>query len=391
MASKEKIDPTKIKNDDDKNKIIKSTLDKLQKDYGEGIIRTLTEQDKVDVPHIPTGAITLDIAIGIGGVPRGRVVEIYGPESSGKTTLTLSIISQAQKAGGICSIIDVEHALDPSYAKILGVDLEKLYVSQPDSGDQALEILETLVRSCTMDVIVVDSVAALVPQSEIDGQMGDAVMGAQARLMSQALRKLTPLVNRSQTCVIFINQIRHKIGTMFGSPETTAGGNALKFYSSLRLDIRKTENLKKGENFYGSHVKVKIVKNKVAPPFKVAEFDIYYAKGINKETCLLDAAVQYEVIKRSGTWFSYGEERIGQGKENASNWLAENVKIMNDVEKQVIEKAFSDFVIKETIKEKKDGKNNNDDTDDETISEDNDDAIDAPEKPEKTTKSKSKK
>ena len=349
---KEKVDPDK-RDKQDKGKAINLLVSQLEKEHGKGIIMKLGDQKKEKIPFIPTGAITLDMAIGIGGVPKGRVVEIFGPESSGKTTLTLHIIAESQKNGGVCAFIDAEHALDPSYAKLIGVDVENLYISQPDSGDQALDIAETLVRSCTMDVIIIDSVAALVPKTEIEGQMGDAVMGAQARLMSQALRKLTPLVNKSSTTVIFINQIRQKIGVMFGSPETTTGGNALKFYASLRLDIRKTENLKKGDNFYGSHVKVKVVKNKIAPPFKIAEFDIYYSEGINKESSILEAAVQHEMIKKSGTWYSYGEERIGQGKDNSIQYLKEHPEITTLLENKLRQMILDE---NESKNDKKDSK-----------------------------------
>lgn len=308
----------------EKEQALNNTILQLEKEYGKGSIMRLGSKEKIQVPFIPTGALTLDIALGIGGVPRGRVVEIYGPESSGKTTLTLQIAANAQKLGGVVGFIDAEHALDPAYAERLGVDVDNLYVAQPDYGEQALEILEALVRSSAMDLIIVDSVAALVPKAEIDGHMGDAHMGLQARLMSQALRKLTGIISRTQCSVIFINQIRMKIGVTFGSPETTTGGNALKFYSSVRMDIRRTETLKKGEEMIGNHVRVKVVKNKMAAPFKQAEFDILFNEGISYEGCLLDAAVDLNIIQKSGTWYSYGEERIGQGKENARNFLKDN-------------------------------------------------------------------
>ncbi|HRS62734.1 MAG TPA: recombinase RecA, partial [Spirochaetota bacterium] len=285
------------------------------------------------------GSLELDIALGVGGVPRGRIVEIYGPESSGKTTLTLHIIAEAQKQGGVAAFIDAEHALDPQYAAKLGVNINDLLVSQPDTGEEALEICESLVRSGAIDVIVIDSVAALVPKAEIDGDMGDAHMGLQARLMSQALRKLTAIIAKSNTCVIFINQIRMKIGVMFGSPETTTGGNALKFYSSVRLDIRRVETLKNGEDSIGNRVRVKVVKNKVAPPFRQAEFDIMYDTGISKEGGILDLAVKYDIINKSGTWYSYRDERIGQGRENAKKYLRDNEVLCKEIEERIKKEA----------------------------------------------------
>ncbi|MDH5680759.1 MAG: recombinase RecA [Spirochaetota bacterium] len=308
----------------EKEQSLNATVTQLEKQYGKGTIMRLGSKEKVQVPFIPTGALTLDVALGIGGVPRGRVVEIYGPESSGKTTLTLQIAANTQKLGGVVGFVDAEHALDPAYAEKIGVDVDNLYIAQPDYGEQALEIVEALVRSSAVDLIVVDSVAALVPKAEIEGNMGDSHMGLQARLMSQALRKLTGIISRTNTCIIFINQIRMKIGITFGSPETTTGGNALKFYSSVRLDIRKVETLKKGEDMIGNHVRVKVVKNKMAPPFKKAEFDIMFAEGISSDGCLLEAAVEAEIIKKSGTWYSYGDERIGQGKDNAKIFLKDN-------------------------------------------------------------------
>jgi recombination protein RecA len=284
----------------------------------------LGDQEVMDVPAIPTGSVSLDAALGVGGVPRGRVVEIYGPESSGKTTLALHIVSEAQGRGGIAAFIDAEHALDPVYAKALEVNMEELVVSQPDTGEQALEIVETLVRSGALDVVVVDSVAALVPKAEIDGEMGDAHMGLQARLMSQALRKLSGVISKSKTCVIFVNQIRHKIGVMFGNPETTPGGNALKFYSSVRLDIRRLAPIKEGSETLGNRCRVRVVKNKVAPPFREAEFDIMYGEGISKEGDLLDLAMKADLVNRSGSWFAYGQERIGQGRENVKRFLKDN-------------------------------------------------------------------
>ena len=295
----------------------------------------LGEFKAMNVEAIPTGALSLDVALGIGGVPKGRIVEIYGPESSGKTTLALHMVAEAQKAGGEAAFIDAEHALDPIYAKHLGVDVDNLIVSQPDTGEQALEIAEALVRSGAIDIIIVDSVAALVPKAEIDGDMGDAHVGLQARLMSQALRKLAGVLNKSNTIIIFINQLREKVGIMFGNPETTPGGRALKFYSSVRLEIRKTENLKQDGQAYGSRVKVKVVKNKVAPPFREAEFDIMYGKGISKSGNIFDLAVSLDIVEKSGAWFSYNGARIGQGRENAKKYLEDNPEIMTEVEKKV--------------------------------------------------------
>ncbi|OHD64408.1 MAG: recombinase RecA [Spirochaetes bacterium RBG_13_51_14] len=319
-----------------KAQALESAIMQIEKQFGKGSIMRLGDESTiVQIEAISTGSLELDIALGIGGVPRGRVVEIYGPESSGKTTLTLHIVGEAQKLGGVAAFIDAEHALDPAYASKLGVKTDELLVSQPDTGEEALEIVEALVRSGAVDVIVIDSVAALVPKAEIDGDMGDAHMGLQARLMSQALRKLTAVIAKSKTCVIFINQIRMKIGVMFGSPETTTGGNALKFYSSMRLDIRKVETLKSGEEAVGNRVRVKVVKNKVAPPFRQAEFDIMYASGISREGDILDLGVRYDIIKKSGTWFSYGEERIGQGRENAKRYLADNTAAAQDIENKI--------------------------------------------------------
>ena len=321
---------------DQKNLALDQAIIQIEKQFGKGSIMRLGDDSaKVKVAAIPTGSIELDIALGIGGIPRGRVTEIFGPESSGKTTLMLHVVAQAQKMGGIAAFVDAEHALDPSYASKLGVDTDQLLVSQPDTGEEALEITEALVRSGAVDVIVIDSVAALVPKAEIEGDMGDSHMGLQARLMSQALRKLTGVISKSKTCVIFINQIRHKIGVMFGSPETTTGGNALKFYASIRLDIRKVEVLKSGDDAIGNRVRVKVVKNKVAPPFKQAEFDILFDSGISVAGGILDLGVKYEIIKKSGTWFSYGEERIGQGRENAKTFLENNPNISSEVEKKI--------------------------------------------------------
>lgn len=319
-----------------KNQALDAAMLQIEKQFGKGSIMRLGDNPiKAQIPAISTGSLELDIALGVGGVPRGRVVEIYGPESSGKTTMTLHIIAEAQKLGGAVAFIDAEHALDPAYAARLGVKTEDMLVSQPDTGEEALEIVEALVRSGALDVIVIDSVAALVPKAEIDGDMGDAHMGLQARLMSQALRKLTGVIAKSNTCVIFINQIRMKIGVMFGSPETTTGGNALKFYSSVRLDIRRIETLKNGDESIGSRVRVKVVKNKVAPPFKQAEFDIMYDAGISREGGVLDLAVKYDIINKAGTWYSYGEERIGQGRENVRKYLRDNPLINKEIELKI--------------------------------------------------------
>lgn len=319
-----------------KNQALDAAMLQIEKQFGKGSIMRLGDNPaKAQIPAISTGSLELDIALGVGGVPRGRVVEIYGPESSGKTTMTLHIIAEAQKLGGAVAFIDAEHALDPAYAARLGVKTEDMLVSQPDTGEEALEIVEALVRSGALDVIVIDSVAALVPKAEIDGDMGDAHMGLQARLMSQALRKLTGVISKSNTCVIFINQIRMKIGVMFGSPETTTGGNALKFYSSVRLDIRRIETLKNGDDSIGSRVRVKVVKNKVAPPFKQAEFDIMYDTGISREGGILDLAVKYDIINKAGTWYSYGDERIGQGRENVRKYLKDNPAVSKEVENKI--------------------------------------------------------
>jgi recombination protein RecA len=318
---------------EDKQKALDTTITQIEKQFGKGSIMKLGLNSVQKMPSIPTGALALDIALGIGGVPRGRVVEIYGSESSGKTTLSLHIVAQAQKIGGVAAFIDAEHAMDPSYSSRLGVDVENLLVSQPDSGEQALEITEQLVRSGAIDIIVIDSVAALVPKAEIEGDMGDAHMGIQARLMSQALRKLTGIVAKTKTCVIFINQTRSKIGVMFGNPETTTGGNALKFYSSIRLNVKRSETLKKGkEDAYGIKVKVQVVKNKVAPPFKKAEFDILFDKGISHEAQLIDCGSDYDIVQKSGTWYSYGETRLGQGKDNSVQYLLEHPELANEIE-----------------------------------------------------------
>ena len=319
------------------DKTLDLAITQIEKQYGKGSIMKLNEEVVVECNGISTGSISLDAAVGIGGVPRGRIVEIYGPESSGKTTLTLHIIAQAQKNDGVAAFIDAEHAFDPSYAKKLGVDFESLYFSQPDNGEQALEIADILVRSGTLDVIVIDSVAALVPKAELEGDMGDSHMGLQARLMSQALRKLTGTVSKSKTCVIFINQLRHKIGVMFGSPETTTGGNALKFYSSLRLDIRRIASIKDSDSIIGNRTRVKVVKNKMASPGRMCEFDIMYGEGISYEGDLLDLAVKADIIKKMGSWYSYNEEKIGQGRENAKQYLKDNEKFMVKIKKEVRE------------------------------------------------------
>ena len=319
-----------------KNQAIDAAMLQIEKQFGKGSIMRLGDNpSKGEISAIPTGSLELDIALGVGGVPRGRIVEIYGPESSGKTTLTLHIIAEAQKQGGVAAFIDAEHALDPQYAAKLGVNINDLLVSQPDTGEEALEICESLVRSGAIDVIVIDSVAALVPKAEIDGDMGDAHMGLQARLMSQALRKLTAIIAKSNTCVIFINQIRMKIGVMFGSPETTTGGNALKFYSSVRLDVRRIDTIKEGDEATGNRVRVKVVKNKVAPPFRQAEFDIMYDRGISREGSILDIATRMDLIKKSGAWYSYNDERIAQGRANVIKYLCEHREILEHLEKEI--------------------------------------------------------
>ena len=321
---------------DERGKAIELAVSQIEKQFGKGAIMRLGSKEAiVPISVISTGAISFDAALGVGGFPRGRVVEVFGPESSGKTTITLQVIAEAQKTGGMAAFVDAEHALDPGYAKKLGVDVDNLLVSQPDYGEQALEITEALVRSNAIDVLVVDSVAALVPKAELDGEMGDSHMGLQARLMSQALRKLTGIVSKSKTCLIFINQIREKIGVMFGNPETTTGGRALKFYSSVRLDIRRTTQIKEGEEVIGSRVKVKVVKNKCAAPFRQAEFDVAYGEGISKTGELIDIGLEHRIIEKSGSWFSYGDVRIGQGRENAKGFLHENTDLASEVESKV--------------------------------------------------------
>ena len=319
----------------EKMKALEMALGQIEKQFGKGSVMKLGDFTAMNVEAIPTGALSLDIALGIGGIPRGRIIEVFGPESSGKTTLALHMIAEAQKLGGEAAFIDAEHALDPVYAKHLGVDIDNLIVSQPDTGEQALEIAEALVRSGALDIIVVDSVAALVPKAEIDGDMGDAHVGLQARLMSQALRKLAGVINKSKCVIVFINQLREKVGVMFGNPETTPGGRALKFYASVRLDIRRVESIKQDGEVVGNRTRVKIVKNKVAPPFREAEFDIIYGKGISKEGNILDIAVNLDIIEKSGSWFSYKGERIGQGRENVKAYLAEHPDVMNEIETKI--------------------------------------------------------
>lgn len=323
--------------DKEKEKALSQAFKNIEKKYGKGAIMKMGEAPKVDVTVIPTGAINLDIALGVGGLPRGRVIEIFGPESSGKTTLTLHCIAEDQKLGNTCAFIDAEHAMDAEYAKRLGVNIDELILSQPDTGEQALDIAESLVRSGAVDLIVVDSVAALVPKAEIEGQMGDSHMGLQARLMSQALRRLTGIISKTNTTVIFINQLREKIGVMFGSPETTTGGRALKFYSSVRLDIRRIKTIQQGDNMVGNRTRVKVVKNKVAPPFKVVEFDIMYGTGISKSGVILDSAVDEDIVEKAGSWYSYNGEKLGQGREKVKQYLEENEDILNEIEAKLRE------------------------------------------------------
>ncbi len=326
-------------NKDDKLKALDAALTQIEKSFGKGSVMKLGESGaNMNIETVPTGSLSLDIALGLGGVPRGRIVEVYGPESSGKTTVALHMVAEVQKRGGIAGFIDAEHALDPVYAKAIGVDIDNLYISQPDNGEQALEITETMVRSGAVDIVIVDSVAALVPKAEIDGEMGDSHVGLQARLMSQALRKLTAVISKSNCIVIFINQLREKVGVMFGNPETTTGGRALKFYSSVRLDVRRTETLKQGGEAIGSRVRVKVVKNKIAPPFKEAEFDIMFGKGISKEGDILDLAAKENIVEKSGAWYAYNSAKIGQGRENAKIYLQNNPEICQEIEQKVREK-----------------------------------------------------
>ena len=322
-------------NETDRAKLLEQTIAQIEKQFGKGSIMRLGDTVKENIDVFSTGCLTLDLALGIGGVPRGRIVEIYGPESSGKTTVALHICAEAQKQGCVAAFIDAEHALDPISAQKLGVKIEDLFISQPDNGEQALDIVESLVRSGGVDLIIVDSVAALTPRAEIDGEMGDSHVGLLARLMSQAMRKLTAIINKSNTCVVFINQLREKVGVMFGNPETTTGGKALKFYASVRLDVRKSDTIKDGADAVGSRTKVKVVKNKLAPPFKTAEFDIIYGKGISKEGCILDLAIEDDIVQKSGAWFAYNGDKIGQGKENAKQFLVDNPKICAEIEAKI--------------------------------------------------------
>ena len=341
MEKEKEVKTGKKEFDKEKMKALQLTLDKIDKDYGKGTIMKLGSKPLENIPIIPSGSVGLDLALGIGGYPRGRVVEIYGPESSGKTTLAIHAIAEAQKLGGIAAFIDAEHAFDRFYAEKLMVDVENLLISQPDNGEQALEIADHLIRSGAIDIIVIDSVAALTPKAEIEGEMGDSKMGLQARLMSQALRKLTANISRTNTCCIFINQLREKIGVMFGNPETTTGGNALKFYASVRLDIRKLTQLKEGEDITGNRTKVKVVKNKLAPPFRKAEFDIIYGEGISKIGEIIDIAVEKEIIKKSGSWFAYGDVKLGQGRDAVKSLLKDNPELLDELEKKVV-KAISE-------------------------------------------------
>jgi recombination protein RecA len=340
----------------DRDKALDTALAQIDKQFGKGSVMRLGSDERAPIEVIPTGSIALDIALGIGGLPKGRIVEVYGPESSGKTTVALHAIANCQRAGGVAVFIDAEHALDPEYAKALGVDIDALLVSQPDTGEQALEIADTLIRSGSIDIIVIDSVAALVPRAEIEGEMGDSHMGLQARLMSQALRKLTGVLSNTKTTAIFINQLREKIGVFFGSPETTAGGKALKFYASVRLDVRRIETLKDGQEAVGNRTRVKVVKNKMAPPFKQAEFDIIYGVGISREGSLLDVGVEQEILKKSGSWYTYESEQLGQGKENSRNFLLDNPEIASEIEQKIktklgigVPRAVADLPVEETV------------------------------------------
>ena len=328
---------SQVQDKDERRKALDAAMAQIEKQFGQGAVMRLGDKAQVEIDTIPTGALTLDIALGIGGLPRGRIIEIYGPESSGKTTVALHCVSEAQKMGGTCAFIDAEHALDPVYAGNIGVDVDNLILSQPDTGEQALEICETLVRSGCIDVVVIDSVAALVPRAEIEGEMGDSHVGLQARLMSQALRKLAPVVSKSNTICIFINQLREKVGVMFGNPETTPGGRALKFYASVRLDVRKVETLRNGSDVVGSHTRVKVVKNKVAPPFKEAEFDIMYGKGVSSEGCIIDLGVENNIIDKSGSWFAYNGAKIAQGRDAAKQYLIDHPDVMEEIEEKIRE------------------------------------------------------
>jgi recombination protein RecA len=361
MAKKENQSkpPVERKTDEEKKKALEAVFEVIEKEYGTGSIMKLGNTHVASVDAIPTGSLTLDLALGVGGMPRGRIIEIFGPESSGKTTVALHVVAQAQKMGGEAAFIDAEHALDPVYAKALGVDIDNLIVAQPDTGEQALDICEALVRSGALDVIVIDSVAALVPKAEIDGEMGDSHVGLLARLMSQALRKLTAIISKSGTAVIFINQLREKVGVVYGNPETTPGGRALKFFASVRLDVRKQEAIKNGTELVGNKTRVKVVKNKVAPPFKEAEFDILYGHGISREGNILDVAVNYGIIKKAGAWFSYNGEKIGQGRDNVRKYMVENTEFTDNIEKQVREILNVDDK-KGIVETKGDAKDNND-------------------------------
>lgn len=339
-------------NNEDKQKALDAAILKLEKDFGKGTVMKLGDASaNVSVETVPTGSLSLDIALGLGGVPKGRVIEVYGPESSGKTTVTLHMIAEVQKRGGIAGFIDAEHALDPVYAKNIGVNIDELYISQPDSGDQALEIAETMVRSGAMDIVVIDSVAALVPKQEIEGDMGDSHVGLQARLMSQALRKLTPVISKSNCVVVFINQLREKVGVMFGNPETTTGGRALKFYASVRMDVRRIETLKQNGEMVGNRTRIKIVKNKIAPPFKEAEFDIMFGKGISKEGDILDLATKLDLVNKSGAWYAYNGDKIGQGRENAKTYLSQHPEVMEELEEKIREHYHLDGSAKEEEEE----------------------------------------
>ena len=339
---------------DERQKALEAALSKIEKDFGRGAVMKMGDSVEMNVESIPTGSLSLDIALGVGGVPKGRIIEIYGPESSGKTTLALHMVAEAQKRGGIAGYVDAEHAMDPQYAKNLGVDIDNLYISQPDNGEQAMEIAETMVRSGAMDIVVIDSVAALVPKAEIEGEMGDSHVGLQARLMSQALRKLAGAISKSKCIVVFINQLREKIGVMFGNPETTTGGRALKFYASVRLDVRRTETLKQNGNFIGNRTRVKVVKNKVAPPFKEAEFDIMYGTGISHVGDVLDLAAAEDIVIKSGSWYNYNDERLGQGRENTKNFLSEHPDLLAEIESKVRVKHGFDPLPQEDFREGQD-------------------------------------
>ncbi len=352
-STKASVSQVASDNQEARKKALDAAMAQIEKQFGQGAVMRLGDRGVQEIETIPTGALTLDVALGVGGVPRGRIIEIFGPESSGKTTVALHVVAEAQKNGGTCAFIDAEHALDPVYAGKIGVDVDNLLLSQPDTGEQALEITETLVRSGCLDVIVIDSVAALVPKAEIEGEMGDSHVGLQARLMSQALRKLAPVVSKSSTVCIFINQLREKVGVMFGNPETTPGGRALKFFSSVRLDVRKTETLRSGTDVIGSHTRVKVVKNKVAPPFREAEFDILYGEGISNESCIIDLAVENNIIEKSGSWFAYKGQKIAQGKENARIYLKEHDELREEIVRLIREsyEPCEQFIVEDEAEE----------------------------------------